>query len=46
MAMPRPAGEVAERFGVTVDERTIGKWLRKLNSTCYQRRGFISEPPG
>ena len=33
-------GEVAERFAVTVDERTIGKWLRKLDFTRLQPRPF------
>jgi transposase len=33
-------GEVAERLGVTVDERMIGKWLRKLKFTRLQPRPF------
>jgi transposase len=32
--------EVARRFGVTVDERTIGKWLRKLRLTRLQPRPY------
>ena len=32
--------EVAERFDVTVSERTIGKWLRKLGLTRLQPRPF------
>ena len=32
--------QVAERFSVTVDERTIGKWLRKLDFTRLQPRPF------
>jgi transposase len=31
-------GEVARRFEVTVPERTIGKWLRKLDLTRLQPR--------
>jgi transposase len=31
-------GEVARRFKVTVPERTIGKWLRKLDLTRLQPR--------
>ena len=30
--------EVARRFTVTVSERTIGKWLRKLGLTRLQPR--------
>jgi transposase len=30
--------EVARRFAVTVPERTIGKWLRKLKLTRLQPR--------
>jgi transposase len=33
-------GKVAERFTVTVHERTIGKWLRKLELTRLQPRPF------
>jgi transposase len=33
-------GEVIERFTVTVHERTIGKWLRKLKFTRMQPRPF------
>ena len=33
-------GEVARRFTVEVTERTIGKWLRKLNLTRLQPRPF------
>jgi transposase len=33
-------GEVAERFGVTVPERTIGKWLRKMDLTRLQPRPY------
>jgi len=33
-------GEVARRFAVTVPERTIGKWLRKLGLTRLQPRPF------
>ena len=32
--------EVADRFEVTVSERTIGKWLRKLGLTRLQPRPF------
>jgi transposase len=32
--------EVARRFTVTVTERTIGKWLRKLDLTRLQPRPF------
>jgi len=32
--------EVARRFEVTVSERTIGKWLRKLGLTRLQPRPF------
>ena len=32
--------EVARRFDVTVTERTIGKWLRKLGLTRLQPRPF------
>lgn len=32
--------EVARRFGVTVGERTIGKWLRKLRLTRLQPRPY------
>ncbi len=32
--------EVARRFSVTVPERTIGKWLRKLKLTRLQPRPF------
>ncbi len=32
--------EVARRFGVTVGERTIGKWLRKLCLTRLQPRPY------
>ncbi len=32
--------QVARRFAVTVTERTIGKWLRKLELTRLQRRPF------
>lgn len=32
--------EVARRFTVTVSERTIGKWLRKLGLTRLQPRPF------
>jgi transposase len=31
---------VARRFSVTVTERTIGKWLRKLDLTRLQPRPF------
>jgi transposase len=33
-------GKVAERFAVTVHERTIGKWLRRLKFTRLQPRPF------
>jgi transposase len=33
-------GEVARRFTVSVTERTIGKWLRKLELTRLQPRPF------
>ena len=33
-------GEVERRFGVTVHERTIGKWLRRLGLTRLQPRPF------
>jgi len=33
-------GVVAERFTVTVHERTIGKWLHKLELTRLQPRPF------
>lgn len=33
-------GEVEQRFGVQVHERTIGKWLRKLRLTRLQPRPF------
>jgi transposase len=32
--------QVTQRFGVTVAERTIGKWLRKLNLTRLQPRPY------
>jgi len=32
--------EVLRRFAVTVSERTIGKWLRKLNLTRLQPRPY------
>lgn len=32
--------EVARRFSVTVEERTIGKWLRKLELTRLQPRPY------
>jgi transposase len=32
--------EVARRFEVTVDERTIAKWLRKLRLTRLQPRPY------
>jgi transposase len=32
--------EVTRRFSVTVNERTIGKWLRKLELTRLQPRPF------
>jgi transposase len=32
--------EVARRFGVTVQERVIGKWLRKLGLTRLQPRPY------
>ena len=32
--------EVARRYAVEVNERTIGKWLRKLNLTRLQPRPF------
>ncbi len=32
--------EVAHRFGVTVQERAIGKWLRKLGLTRLQPRPY------
>ena len=32
--------EVSRRFSVTVDERTIGKWLRKLKLTRLQPRPY------
>jgi transposase len=32
--------EVTRRFAVTVPERTIGKWLRKLELTRLQPRPF------
>jgi transposase len=32
--------EVARRFEVTVDERTIGKWLSKLRLTRLQPRPY------
>jgi transposase len=32
--------EVARRFTVTVTDRTIGKWLRKLDLTRLQPRPF------
>ena len=32
--------EVAQRFSVSVNERTIGKWLRKLKLTRLQPRPF------
>ncbi|MEJ0049462.1 MAG: IS630 family transposase [Rhodospirillales bacterium] len=32
--------EVARRFGVTVQERAIGKWLRKLDLTRLQPRPY------
>jgi putative transposase len=32
--------EVASRFSVTVEERTIGKWLRKLKLTRLQPRPY------
>ena len=36
-------GEVARRFSVTVPERTIGKWLRKLELTRLQPRRYHPE---
>jgi transposase len=33
-------GEVAQRFSVTVHERTVGKWLHKLHFTRLQPRPF------
>jgi transposase len=33
-------GQVAKRFSVEVDERTIGKWLRKLDLTRLQPRPY------
>jgi transposase len=36
-------GEVIERFTVTVHERTIGKWLRKLKFTRMQPRPFYAK---
>jgi transposase len=33
-------GEVTRRFSVTVPERTIGKWLRKLGLTRLQPRPY------
>ena len=35
--------EVARRFSVTVPERTIGKWLRKLKPTRLQPRPYHPE---
>jgi transposase len=32
--------EVARRFGVTVQERAVGKWLRKLGLTRLQPRPY------
>ena len=32
--------QVAKRFTVTVHERTIGKWLRRLKFTRLQPRPF------
>ena len=32
--------EVARRFAVTVSERTVGKWLRKMGLTRLQPRPF------
>ncbi len=32
--------EVARRFSVTVSERTVGKWLRKMGLTRLQPRPF------
>ena len=32
--------EVARRFSVTVNKRTIGKWLRKLKLTRLQPRPY------
>ncbi len=32
--------EVARRFAVTVPDRTIGKWLRKLKLTRLQPRPY------
>jgi transposase len=32
--------EVARRFTITVSERTIGRWLRKLDLTRLQPRPF------
>ncbi len=32
--------EVSRRFAVTVSERTIGKWLRKLKLTRLQPRPY------
>jgi transposase len=32
--------EVARRFGVTVQERAISKWLRKLGLTRLQPRPY------
>ncbi len=32
--------EVASRFSVSVNERTIGKWLRKLKLTRLQPRPY------
>ena len=33
-------GEIKRRFDVTVDESTVGKWLRKLGLTRLQPRPF------
>ena len=33
-------GEVVRRFGVTVTERTVGKWLRSMGLTRLQPRPF------
>ena len=38
-----PRGEVARRFGVTVTERAIGKWLRSMSLTRLQPRPFHPE---
>jgi hypothetical protein len=33
-------GEIASRFSVTVHERTVGKWLRKLKLTRLKARPY------